>query len=91
MLVGHKTFYVKDGKEAYVGPAKFKIIKENTQETLKFYANRMKHILSQTEEFISYIIFFEDGKVGSGFLSEEMLDSLQILTEDEIMIKDIIE
>ena len=91
MLIGHKTFYVKGGKEAFIGKYNVIIMKEDIQDTLSFFKYRTKYVLLETDELISYIIFFEDGKVGSGFLSKEELSSLQILTEEDLVIRDIIE
>jgi len=40
---------------------------------------------------MSYIIFYDDGCYTCGFLKPNQIEMIQILTEDEIMIKDIIE
>jgi hypothetical protein len=92
MLIGHKTFYVKGGKLAYCGndiSAYTKV--ESLNAVFHQYNYWMPTILSSETEYMSYIIFYDDGSFTNGFLPPNVLDKLQVYTEDELIIKDIIQ
>jgi hypothetical protein len=92
MLIGHKTFYVKGGKFAYFKGDNCPLYKTNyLYQVFKQYNDWMKEVLNEETELMSYIIFYDDGSFTNGFLTPKMLDTLRIYTEDELIIKDIIE
>jgi len=94
MLVGHKTFYVKGGKLArcsgYFGDGWF-IKSPFLEDVFKHYNHWIEVVLNGDEEMMSYIIFYDDGYYTNGFLTLNQIKMMQILTEDDLMIKDIIE
>jgi hypothetical protein len=91
MLVGHKTFYVKGGKLAYLGTPDVMIVKSDIDDIFIHYNRFIAEVLKEDEKLFSYIIFYDDGTYSNGFLNSKDLESIVILTETEIMIRDIIQ
>lgn len=82
--------YVKGAKRAYFSDENLDIVKSDFSDTFQFINKIIEQRHIDCSEVL-YFIFYDDGFCSAGIVPLERLDKINILTEDDLIIKDIIE